>query len=149
VINELFLNINNTSNNKSLYYDQLKAFTLNNYKKAEDENSDHKGLKDKLNDLKKIWLDRKIFTKNELEGGEIINNKERKMNERQKKHEYYKEQKTKKENILNILKDHSIKEPVNDNNIDKEELKKEIEKCFKKIEEVSEVLKGIYEKINH
>lgn len=60
--NELILNIKKTDPEQALLLEQMTSFVLIHFQEAKKEMVDHPALKSKLDDLKTIWYDRKIFT---------------------------------------------------------------------------------------
>ncbi|KRH92671.1 Regulator of nuclear mRNA [Pseudoloma neurophilia] len=60
--NELLLNIKNGDREQMLLKEQIINFVMMHFQTAQKEMSQNKSLQSKLNDLKKIWFDRKIFT---------------------------------------------------------------------------------------
>ena len=60
--NELIINIKKSDTEMTLLRDQMRTFVLTHFSSTKSQMIGHPALKSKLNDLKSIWIDRKIFT---------------------------------------------------------------------------------------
>lgn len=65
--NELILNIRKSDSDLKLLLEQMRTFVTTNFNKTYKEMENHKELFSKLNDLQRIWFNRKIFTKEDFE----------------------------------------------------------------------------------